>query len=129
LFGLEDFIDDLTERYSHGMRQRMVFASALLHEPEVLVVDEPTVGLDPKSVRKLKDVLRNQADQGKAIFLSSHSLDIVEEVADRIGIIFQGRLVACGSLESLREQSETGGSLEEVFLKMTHEKLEQDEKF
>ena len=129
LFGLEDFIDDLTERYSHGMRQRMVFASALLHEPEVLVVDEPTVGLDPKSVRKLKDVLRNQADQGKAIFLSSHSLDIVEEVADRIGIIFQGRLVACGSLESLRDQSETGGSLEEVFLKMTHEKLEQDEKF
>ena len=129
LFGLEDFIDDLTERYSHGMRQRMVFASALLHEPEVLVVDEPTVGLDPKSVRKLKDVLRNQADQGKAIFLSSHSLDIVEEVADRIGIIFQGKLVACGSLESLREQSETGGSLEEVFLKMTHEKLEQDEKF
>lgn len=128
LFGLEEFIDDLTERYSHGMRQRMVFASALLHEPEVLVVDEPTVGLDPKSVRKLKDVLRNQADQGKAIFLSSHSLDIVEEVADRIGIIFQGKLVACGSLESLREQSETGGSLEEVFLKMTHEKLEQDEK-
>jgi ABC-2 type transport system ATP-binding protein len=74
-------------------------------------------------------VLRNQADQGKAIFLSSHSLDIVEEVADRIGIIFQGRLVACGSLESLREQSKTGGSLEEVFLKMTHEKLEQDENF
>ncbi len=128
LFGLGEFVDELTERYSHGMRQRMVFASALLHEPEVLVVDEPTVGLDPKSVRKLKDVLRSQADLGKAIFLSSHSLDIVEEVADRIGIIFQGKLVACGSLESLREQSGTGGSLEQVFLEMTKENQEQNEK-
>lgn len=125
LFRMEEFIDDLTERYSHGMRQRTVFASALLHDPDVLIVDEPTVGLDPKSVRQLKDVLRNQADRGKAIFLSSHSLDVVEEVADRIGIIFQGKLVACGSLESLREQSRMGGSLEEVFLKMTEEKLDE----
>ncbi len=124
-FRMEEFIDELTERYSHGMRQRTVFASALLHSPEVLIVDEPTVGLDPKSVRQLKDVLRSQADQGKAIFLSSHSLDVVEEVADRIGIISQGKLVACGSLEMLREQSRMGGSLEEVFLKMTEEKLDE----
>ncbi|MFZ9825490.1 MAG: ABC transporter ATP-binding protein [Gemmataceae bacterium] len=121
VFRLEKFLDDLTERYSHGMRQRTVFASALLHDPDVLVVDEPTVGLDPKSVRQLKDVLRQQADMGKAIFLSSHSLDVVEEVADRIGIIFQGKLIACGSIPDLKEQLKMDGSLEQVFLKMTEE--------
>jgi len=84
-------------------------------------VDEPTVGLDPKSVRQLKDVLRQQADMGKAIFLSSHSLDVVEEVADRIGIIFQGKLIACGSIPDLKEQLKMDGSLEQVFLKMTEE--------
>lgn len=120
-FRLEKFLDDLTERYSHGMRQRTVFASALLHNPDVLIVDEPTVGLDPKSVRQLKDVLRLQADMGKAIFLSSHSLDVVEEVADRIGIIFQGKLIACGTIPDLKEQLRMDGSLEEVFLKMTEE--------
>src|SRR6202030_3557836 len=97
LFSLHEFVDDLTERYSHGMRQRTVFASALVHEPRVLIVDEPTVGLDPRSVRQLKDLLRKQADQGVTVFLSSHSLDVVEELADRIGIINHGRLISCGS--------------------------------
>src|SRR5205823_7118276 len=100
LFELADFVDDLTERYSHGMRQRTVFASALVHEPKVLIVDEPTVGLDPRSVRQLKDLLRRQADHGTTVFLSSHSLDIVEELADRMAIINNGRLVGCGTLES-----------------------------
>src|SRR5215831_6940873 len=81
LFNLHEFVDDLTERYSHGMRQRTVFASALVHEPKVLMVDEPTVGLDPRSVRELKDLLRKQANQGTTVFLSSHSLDVVEELA------------------------------------------------
>src|SRR5271169_4235672 len=94
-FGLEAFVDELTERYSHGMRQRTVFASALVHEPKVLIVDEPTVGLDPHSVRQLKDLLRLQADQGTTVFLSSHSLDVVQELADRIAIIEHGRLIAC----------------------------------
>src|SRR4051794_33461921 len=98
LFHLHAFVDDLTERYSHGMRQRTVFASALVHEPQVLVVDEPTVGLDPRSVRDLKDLLRRQADQGTTVFLSSHSLDVVEELADRIAIINEGRLIGCGTL-------------------------------
>ncbi len=118
-FGLESFADDLTERYSHGMRQRTVFAAALLHEPKVLIVDEPTVGLDPYSVRQLKDLLRRQADGGTTVFLSSHSLDIVQELADRMAIINNGRLVGCGSLAGLREQAAVDGSLEKVFLTLT----------
>src|SRR5947209_4303182 len=118
-FNLQEFVDDLTERYSHGMRQRTVFASALVHEPRVLIVDEPTVGLDPRSVRQLKDLLRREADGGTTVFLSSHSLDVVEELADRIAIVDHGRLISCGTLETLRTQAAVDGSLEEVFLKMT----------
>ena len=103
------------------MRQRTVFASALVHRPKVLIVDEPTVGLDPRSVRHLKDLLRRHADEGVTVFLSSHSLDVVEELADRIGIIEHGRLIGCGTLEMLRSQSAGGGTLEEVFLRMTEE--------
>jgi ABC-2 type transport system ATP-binding protein len=121
MFNLKDFVDDLTERYSHGMRQRTVFASALVHEPKVLVVDEPTVGLDPKSVRQLKNLLRQQADQGTTVFLSSHSLDVVEQLADRIAIVDHGRLVSCGTLEQLRQQASLNGPLEDVFLRLTEE--------
>jgi len=119
-FELAAFVDDLTERYSHGMRQRTVFAAALVHEPKVLIVDEPTVGLDPRSVRQLKDLLRRQADQGTTVFLSSHSLDVVEELADRIGVINNGKLIACGTLAALRNQSAVDGSLEQVFLTLTN---------
>jgi ABC-2 type transport system ATP-binding protein len=121
LFGLEEFVDDLTERYSHGMRQRTVFAAALLHEPQVLVVDEPTVGLDPRSVRLLKDVLRRLSDGGTTVFLSTHSLDIAQELAQRIGIIDHGRLIGCGTLDGLRRQAAVDGSLEDVFLTLTEE--------
>ena len=114
-------MDELTERYSHGMRQRTVFAAALLHEPRVLVVDEPTVGLDPRSVRLLKDVLRGLAAGGTTIFLSTHSLDIAQELAGRIGIVDHGRLIGCGTLEMLRQQADSNGSLEEVFLRLTEE--------
>jgi ABC-2 type transport system ATP-binding protein len=119
LFELHPFVDDLTERYSHGMRQRTVFAAALVHQPEVLIVDEPTVGLDPRSVRQLKDLLRRQANQGTTVFLSSHSLDVVEELADRIAIVDHGRLISCGPLHELRTQAAVDGSLEEVFLTLT----------
>jgi ABC-2 type transport system ATP-binding protein len=121
LFELEDFVDDLTERYSHGMRQRTVFASALLHEPRVLIVDEPTVGLDPRSVRLLKNLLRNEANNGMTVFLSTHSLDIAQELAGRIGIVDHGRLIVCGTLDALRTQAAIGGSLEDVFLKLTED--------
>jgi ABC-2 type transport system ATP-binding protein len=121
LFNLGEFVDDLTERYSHGMRQRTVFAAALLHEPRVLVVDEPTVGLDPRSVRLLKDVLRRLSAEGTTVFLSTHSLDIAQEVAQRIGIVDRGRLIGCGTLEVLRRQANSDGSLEDVFLRLTEE--------
>jgi ABC-2 type transport system ATP-binding protein len=120
-FGLADFVDDLTERYSHGMRQRTVFAAALLHQPKVLIVDEPTVGLDPRSLRSLKDLLRREARQGTAVFLSTHSLDVAEELADRIGIVDRGRLLSCGTLAALRLEAALHGSLEDVFLKITAE--------
>jgi ABC-2 type transport system ATP-binding protein len=120
LFELAPFVDELTEKFSHGMRQRTVFAAALVHEPKVLIVDEPTVGLDPRSVRQLKDLLRRQADQGTTVFLSSHSLDVVEELADRMAVINHGKLIACGTLETLRNQSAVDGSLEQVFLTLTN---------
>lgn len=126
LFSLDDFADDLTERYSHGMRQRTVFASALLHEPKVLIVDEPTVGLDPRSVRLLKDLLRRETERGTAVFLSTHSLDVVEQLADRIGIVERGRLIGLGTLETLRKQADLDGTLEEVFLRLTEEEKSQD---
>jgi ABC-2 type transport system ATP-binding protein len=121
LFGLDEFVDDLTERYSHGMRQRTVFAAALVHQPKALIVDEPTVGLDPRSIRLLKDLLRDEASRGTTIFLSTHSLDIAQELADRIGIVDRGRLISCGTLDTLRKQAALDGSLEDVFLKLTEE--------
>jgi ABC-2 type transport system ATP-binding protein len=121
VFHLAEFVDDLTERYSHGMRQRTVFASALLHEPRLLIADEPTVGLDPKSIRELKTLLRQQAKSGVTVFLSTHTLDIAQELADRIGIIHNGQLIGCGTLESLRKKAAHDGSLEDVFLKITEE--------
>ena len=121
LFHLDEFADDLTERYSHGMRQRTVFAAALVHEPKLLIADEPTVGLDPKSVRELKTLLRELAETGTTVFLSTHTLDIAEELADRIGIIDRGRLLGCGTLQDLRKQAAMDGSLEDLFLKITEE--------
>ena len=121
LFGMHEFVDDLTERYSHGMRQRTVFAGALIHEPKLLIADEPTVGLDPKSIRLLKDLLRSEASRGTTVFLSTHSLDIAQELADRIGIVEHGRLIGCGTLATLRKQASLDGSLEDVFLKLTEE--------
>ena len=121
LFGLESFVDDLTQNYSHGMRQRTVFAAALLHEPSVLIVDEPTVGLDPRSIRLLKDILRNETKRGATVFLSTHSLDIAQELSDRIGVILEGKLIGCGTLDELRQRADLNGTLEEVFLKMTEE--------
>jgi ABC-2 type transport system ATP-binding protein len=119
VFGLQDFVDDLTESYSHGMKQRTVFASALLHEPQVLIVDEPMVGLDPKSQRLVKDLLRQQVAQGVTVFMSTHLLADAEELANRIGIVDHGKLIGLGDLASLRQQARRDGSLEDVFLTLT----------
>ncbi|HEV3436858.1 MAG TPA: ABC transporter ATP-binding protein [Gemmata sp.] len=121
LFHLEEFVDDLTEHYSHGMRQRTVFAAALVHDPKLLIADEPTVGLDPKSIRELKTLLRRLAHGGMTIFLSTHTLDIAQELADRIGIIDRGQLLGCGTMKDLQKQASSDGNLEELFLKITEE--------
>ncbi len=121
LFHLHEFVDTLTERYSHGMRQRTVFAAALLHEPKLLIADEPTVGLDPKSIRELKVLLRQLAKSGTTVFLSTHTLDIAEELADRVGVIHNGELIACDTVDGLRRKAHSDGTLEDVFMKITEE--------
>jgi ABC-2 type transport system ATP-binding protein len=121
-FGLTGFLQDLTETYSHGMSQRLVFASALLHDPQVLVVDEPMVGLDPKSVRLVKDLLRARTSAGKIVFMSTHTLSVAEELASRIGIIDRGELIFLGTLDELRQElSLQRTSLERLFLQLTAE--------
>ncbi|MCA9215974.1 MAG: ABC transporter ATP-binding protein, partial [Planctomycetales bacterium] len=126
-FELRAFIDQLCERYSHGMKQRVVFASAMIHNPKVLIVDEPMVGLDPRSMRAVKDLLRLVADSGAAIFMSTHTLAVAEEIADRIGVITNGTLRFDGTVQELREsvKSTDGSNLESLFLLMTAEEESQ----
>ncbi len=116
-FQLGDFLDQLTESYSHGMRQRTVFAAALIHQPEVLVVDEPMVGLDPHSIRLVKDLLRNYADQGKTVLMSTHTLSVAEEIADRVAVMKTGHLIFEGKVDELRAKVPgAGDSLESLYL-------------
>jgi len=120
LFSLWDWRDELLESYSHGMRQKLLITSAFLHDPELLVVDEPMVGLDPRSARLLKDLLRDFADRGGAVFLSTHTLEVAEALCDRIGILSAGKVIALGTMAELRAQADAGGAhLEEIFLKVT----------
>ncbi len=121
LFGLSDYKERLISDYSHGMRQRLIFSAALLHDPEVIIIDEPLVGLDPASSRLVKDLLRKEVAKGKTIFLSTHTLSVAEEIADRIGVIHHGKLIALGKLEDLRKKAHSLGKLEEVFLQLTQE--------
>jgi ABC-2 type transport system ATP-binding protein len=119
LFDLEQAGGDSIDSYSHGMQQKTALAAALLHDPKVLVLDEPTVGLDPRSARLIKDMLRQMADRGAAVFLSTHILEIAERMCDRIGIIDKGRLIAAGSMEALRSLGQGETSLEDIFLSLT----------
>jgi len=112
--------DDTVDSYSHGMQQKASLACALMHDPKVLVLDEPTVGLDPKSARLIKDILRQLADRGAAVFLSTHILEIAERMCDRIGIINKGALIAVGTMDELRSLGKAGEvSLEDIFLGLT----------
>ena len=124
LFNLQDEADRLIEEYSHGMKQKVAIASALIHNPKVLIIDEPLVGLDPRSARLLKDILRENVRNGMTVFLSTHTLPLAEEVSHRIGIINESRLIAVGTLEELRKQAKICGNLEEVFLRLTEEENE-----
>jgi ABC-2 type transport system ATP-binding protein len=119
LFGMKDFVRELSEAYSHGMKQRLVLAATLLHKPKVILVDEPLVGLDPHHARLVKDVFREQARAGTSIFLSTHILSVAEDFADRIGIMLQGKMVALGRMDELRAKANSDGRLEDIFFRLT----------
>ena len=120
VFELTPWRDELTESYSHGMRQKLIIASAFAHRPEVIVVDEPMIGLDPKSARTLKDLFREYVERGGTILMSTHTLEVAEGMCDRIAIIQRGQLVAEGTMDELRRQSVSGNeSLEALFLRLT----------
>jgi ABC-2 type transport system ATP-binding protein len=120
MFELAPWGGELLESYSHGMRQKLVLGGILLHEPKVLVLDEPMVGLDPKSARLVKDIFLKLAERGTTIFMCTHVLEIAEKLCDRIGIMIEGRMIACGTLEELRARSrEDGADLEGIFLSLT----------
>jgi ABC-2 type transport system ATP-binding protein len=120
LFELVDKADQLVESYSHGMRQKLALAGAMLHEPQVLFLDEPTSGLDPRGARLIKDLLLGLVARGHTIFLSTHVLEIAEQLCHRVGIMQHGQLVATGTLDELRRQAQRdAGSLEDIFLQLT----------
>jgi ABC-2 type transport system ATP-binding protein len=119
LFELSDWADELIESYSHGMKQRLIIASAMIHEPRVIIVDEPMVGLDPKGVKLVKDIFREWAKEGATVFMSTHTLALAQEVCQQIAIVDQGRIVASGTSEELERQAGVEGDLERIFLRIT----------
>lgn len=121
-FSLQEFGNELIEAYSHGMRQKLTFIAALLHEPEVLVVDEPMVGLDPRAAKQVRELLADYARQGKTVLLTTHSMEVAQAVSSRVIVIDRGRIVAAGDLGALRAQvGELEADLEAVFLRLTEE--------
>lgn len=125
-FNLAPFLHQAIDSLSHGTRQRLAITSALLHDPEVFVIDEPMVGLDPHHARVVKDVLKERAQRGMTVFLSTHQIYVAEELADRVGIIHRGRLVAVGTAGQLRRQAGTDGALERAFLALTEEEVKRE---
>ena len=124
LFDLEEWRDELVESYSHGMRQKLIISSAFVHKPEVIVVDEPMVGLDPKAARTLKDLFREYTRRGHTIMMSTHTLEVAQTLCDRIAIIQRGVIRACGTMDDLRASAESGvAGLEDIFLRLTGEGL------
>lgn len=122
MFGLTDSARDLIQSYSHGMQQKLALTAALLHMPELFVLDEPMVGLDPKSSHLFKEIMREHVDRGNTVLFSTHILETAERVCDRVGIIHHGKLIACGTMDELRAQAgREGDTLEKVFLELTEE--------
>ena len=121
MFSLADWSDELIESYSHGMKQRLIMSAALLHDPEIIIVDEPMVGLDPAAIIMVKELFQNLARNGVAVFMSTHTLAVAEEVCDRVGIIHHGHLIASGTTADLRREANvTDADLEKVFLNLTN---------
>jgi len=110
------WISNRIEGYSQGMRQRLSFAAAFLHDPKVIILDEPMVGLDPKTARKIKDMLREKSQEGITVFLSTHNLNVAEELSDRIAIINRGNILGIGTVESFQSTTQFDGNLEDLFL-------------
>jgi ABC-2 type transport system ATP-binding protein len=128
-FGLAQWQDDLIDGYSHGMKQRLLMCAAEVHKPPLLVVDEPMIGLDPRGAKLLKDTFRAKADAGLTIFMSTHSLSVAEEVADKLAIIQRGKIIASGTLEDLYAQAKSDSpDLEQVFLHITSEAMGEEER-
>jgi ABC-2 type transport system ATP-binding protein len=122
MFSLADWSNELIESYSHGMKQRLIMSAALLHDPRVIIVDEPMVGLDPRAIIMVKDLFHNLARKGVTVFMSTHTLAVAEDVCDRIGIINRGHLIASGTTADLRREADvTNADLERVFLNLTSE--------
>lgn len=119
IFDIKDAMDQQISTYSHGMQQKLALIGALIHEPEVFILDEPMVGLDPKSSFNLKEHMRERANAGKTVFFSTHVMEVAENICDRIAIISNGKIVALGTMEELHERSHNEGSLESLFLELT----------
>ena len=118
-FGLGNFGGELVEGYSHGMKQRLTLAAAMLHRPRLLVVDEPMVGLDPAGAKLIKRVFQEMANEGNTVFLSTHTLEVAEAICDRVAIINEGRIATMGTVDELKElHTQGGGNLEDVFLEL-----------
>lgn len=118
-FEIKDALSDQIQSYSHGMRQKIVLMGALLHDPSIWILDEPMTGLDPKASYILKEMMRNHADNGKAVFFSTHILEVAEKICDRIAVINKGKILFCGTIEEMKEHFKGSESLENMFLRMT----------
>lgn len=121
-FDIRQAMADLISSYSHGMKQKLAIISSLIHDPDLLILDEPMVGLDPKSSFNLKKIMRERKERGKIVFFSTHIMEIAENICDRIAIISKGKIVAQGSLDEIRKNLDEDKSLEELFLELTDEK-------
>ncbi|MGD9084283.1 MAG: ABC transporter ATP-binding protein, partial [Desulfobacterales bacterium] len=120
-FSLADWADELVESYSHGMKQRLIMSAALLHDPEVIIVDEPMVGLDPAAIIMVKALFRKLAGKGVTVFMSTHTLKVAQDTCDRIGVINKGRLIATGTTQELQRAANiSAADLEQVFLNLTN---------
>lgn len=120
IFQLTAVVGDLIQSFSHGMQQKLALTGALLHKPPLFILDEPMVGLDPKSAHLFKEIMRDHVNQGNTVFFSTHILEVAEKLCDRVGIINQGRLIACGTVDEIRQsEGHTGSSLERLFLELT----------